>query len=276
MKHTRIIRNRILLIVLLAAIFLWLVIPIALAVLWSLVDPEYTWSYPDIFPKRLSFRRWPLLWETTMLKQSMINSYTLGIAVTFTTLALAWPTAYAFGRTEFPGKKIAETLVLLPMILPGFVVAILFSSLLISLGIYSRFLGILIGHCVILLPYAIRILAVSFSLVRQDLIDAARDQGARALGVFRHAYLPTLKPGIIAALIIVLIRSVQEFAPAFVIGSPDFTTVPTILFSYLGYSFIRPNAAVISLVPAVPNILLMIILERWLQDANPAAMVGKE
>ena len=38
-------------------------------------------------------------------------------------------------------------------------------------------------------------------------------------------------------------KSIEEFAIAFVIGSPDFITVPTILYSFLGYSFIRPNAA---------------------------------
>ena len=275
MKDLRTVFNRTLLIVLLIVVFLWLVVPIGLAVLWSLVDPDYTWSYPNLFPERLSFRRWPLLWETTTLRRSMVNSYTLGITATVTTLLLAMPTAYAFGRMEFRGKHIAGILILLPIMLPGFVVAIFFSSLLISLGIYSRFLGILMGHCVVFLPYAIRILAVSFAQVRQDLVDAARDQGASPFGVFRHAYLPTLKPGIIAALIIVLIRSVEEFALAFVVGSPDFTTVPTILFSYLGYAFIRPNAAVISLVLAVPNILLMVLLERWLQDANPATIVGK-
>lgn len=275
MKSRRDMLNRSLIVLLLIVVVVSLVIPIGLAVLWSLVDPDYTWSYPDVFPKELSFRRWALLWETTTLKQSLINSYTLGIAVTVTALFLAAPTAFALGRLDFPGKSLANVLVLLPMVLPGFVVAIFFSSLLISLGIYSRFLGIMIGHCVILLPYAIRVLSVSFSQVRQDIIDAARNLGANRFGVFRHAYLPTLKSGILAALIVVLIRSVEEFAIAFVVGSPDFTTVPTILFSYLGYAFIRPNAAVISLVLAGPNILLMVLLERWLQTANPATIVGK-
>lgn len=275
MMHSRQALNKTLLIVLLGAMFLWLIVPLALAVLWSLVDPDYTWSYPDVFPRVLSFRRWPLLWETTTLPRSLVNSYTLGIAVTVTTLLLAAPTAYALGRLEFRGKRGASLLILLPIVLPGFVVAIFFSSLLSSLGIYSRFLGIMIGHCVILLPYPIRILSVSFSQVRQDLIDATRDLGASRFQLFRHAYWPTLVPGILASLIVVMIRSVEEFAIAFIVGSPDFTTVPTILFSYLGYAFIRPNAAVISLVLAVPNIFLMLLLERWLQVVNPTTIVGK-
>ncbi len=256
-------------------LFFWLVVPIGMAVLYSLVDPDYTWSYPDVFPKVLSFRRWPLLWETTSLKQALINSYTLGITVTLVVLVIAMPTAYALGRFNFKGKNLANVLILLPMVMPGFVAAIFFSSLLIGLGIYSKFLGILIGHTVVSLPFAIRILSVSFSQVRQDLIDASRDLGSGWFSRIRHAYLPTLKPGIIASLIVVMIRSIEEFALAYIIGSPDFITVPTILFQYLGYAYIRTNAAVISLVLAGPSIILMVFLERWLEMANPAASIGK-
>jgi len=264
-----------LLILLLVVIFIWLIVPFVLAVLWSLVDPSYSWSYPDIFPKVLSFRRWVQIWQTTTLKQSLLNSYKLALSVTIFSLILASPTAYALGRIEFKGKNIAGMLILLPMVMPGFVIAIFFSSLLFSIGIYSKFLGILIGHSIIFMPYAIRILTVSFSQVRQDLIDAARNLGSSKITILRHVYLPTLKPGILAALVICFIKSIEEFAIAFIIGSPDFTTVPTILFSYLGYQFIRTDAAVVSLILAVPNILLMLIVEKWLRVANPATIMGK-
>ncbi len=176
---------------------------------------------------------------------------------------------------QFKGKALVQTLILLPMVIPGFVTAIFFSSLLFSMGIYSKFLGILIGHSVLLLPYALRILSVSFSQVRQDLIDAARDMGASRLTVFRVVFFPAIKPGILASLIIVFIYSIEEFALSFIIGSPEFTTVPTILYSYLGYQFIRPNEDVVSLILVVPNIFLMLVLERVLKVANPATIVGK-
>lgn len=267
--------NRILIVALIVVSIVWLVIPFALAVLWSLVDPSAAWSYPDILPPVLSFARWVDVWNSTSLPQALFNSYRLAPSVAVCALILAMPTAYALGRMDFPGKGIAQILVLLPLVMPGFVVAIFFSSLLFSLGFYSKFAGILIGHTVIFLPFAIRILTVSFALVRQDLIDAARDLGASPIGVFRAAYLPVLKPGLLSALIVVFIFSIEEFALAFILGAPDFTTVPTILYSYLGYNFIRPNAAVVSLILVVPNVVLMLALERLLKGANPASITGK-
>ena len=267
--------NQMLMAVLIGVSLLWLAIPFGMAILWSLVDPEHAWSYPDLFPKVLSFRRWSDMWATTSLPQTLVNSYTLAPSVAVVTLVLAAPTAYVLGRFEFPGKSLAQILTLLPLVIPGFVTAIFFASLLLSLGIFNKFLSIMLGHVVLFLPYAIRILSVSFAQVRQDLIDAARDLQASPIARFRAVFLPVLKPGILAALIIVFIQSIEEFALAFVLGSPDFTTVPTILFSYLGYQFIRPNAAVVSLILVVPNVALMLVLERFLKSANPAVIVGK-
>lgn len=267
--------NKVLMGILLFIAFLWLVIPFMMAILWSLVDPGTPWSYPDIFPPKLSFGRWVLIWETTSLPTALFNSYLLAPSVAIITLIFAAPTAYAIGRLDFKGKGLVQVLVLLPMAVPGFVLALFFASLLFSLGLYSRFLSILIGHVVLFLPYAIRILSVSFGQVHQDVIDAARDCGASPTQRFLNAYVPVLKPGILASLIIVFVLSIEEFAIAFILGSPDFTTVPTILYSYLGYDFIRPNAAVVSLILVVPNVLLMLVLEALMKSANPSNVVGK-
>jgi len=267
--------NRALMVLLLTVVAIWLFVPFTMAVLWSLVDPETGWNYPDILPPSLTVLRWVEVWTTTALPQAIANSYMLAPTVAVVTLLLASPTAYCFARYDFPGKGLAQVATLLPLVVPGFVLAIFFSSLIFSLGIYSRFLSILMAHCVLFLPYAIRIMTVSFGQVRQDLIDAARDLGASPFAVFRAAYMPALLPGILASLIIVFIQSIEEFAIAFIVGAPNFTTIPSILYSYLGYNFIRPNAAVVSLILVVPNVLLMLGLERLLRSANPAQMGGK-
>jgi putative spermidine/putrescine transport system permease protein len=258
-----------------ATLVLWLLVPFVMALLWSLVDPGTPWSYPDVLPPALSFQRWVLMWETTSLATAMANSYTLAPVAAISAILLAAPTAYAFARIDFAGKGLAQVLTLIPLVLPGFVTAVFFASLLVSVGVYSRYGAILLGHVVLFIPYAVRILTVSFAQVNQDVINAARDLGARPWGVFRVAFWPVLKPGLLASFLIVFILSIEEFALAFIVGSPSFTTIPTILFSYLGYDFIRPNAAVVALILVVPNVLLMLVLERLLQSSNPANLSGK-
>ncbi|WJY16994.1 ABC transporter permease subunit [Pectobacteriaceae bacterium CE90] len=267
--------NKLLVLGVLSLGMVWIILPFAMAVLWSLVDPAHPWSYPAIFPPKLSFERWITLWNTTSLPLTLMHSYVLAPTVTVITLLLALPTAYAFGRLTFYGKNVAWLLTLLPLVLPSFVIAVFFSSLLTRFNIYSRFIGILIGHTVLFLPYAIRILSISFNQVRQDLIDAARNLGASRLAVFWVAHWPILKSGLLASLIIVFVLSIEEFSVSFIIGAPDFITVPTMLYSYLGYNFIRPDAAVVTLILVVPNVLLMLILEGFLKNVTPTALIGK-
>lgn len=254
---------------------IWLVIPFLMAGLWSLVDPKHPWSYPDIFPTSLSFERWADVWHNTALPEAMFNSYSIAPMAALVAIVLAIPTAYAFGRLEFRGKKLAELLTLIPLVIPGMIIALFFSQMLLSLNISNPFIGILIGHTVITLPYAIRILSAGFSAVPQDLIDASRDLGASKVTTLKDVYLPMLKPSFLAAIIFCLVKSIEEFAISFIVGSPDFITVPTILYSFLGYSFVRPNAAVVSIILLVPNIILMMIIEKLLKGNYLSQSTGK-
>ncbi|OBS95592.1 spermidine/putrescine ABC transporter permease [Vibrio tasmaniensis] len=254
---------------------LWLGVPFAMAIIWSLVDPNHPWSYPDLLPQVLSFGRWIEVWETTSLPEALRNSYSVAPAVAILTITLAMPTAYAFGRMEFRGKKLAEMVSLLPMVMPSMILAVFFSAMLLDLGLTDPYVNIVIAHTVLALPYAIRILSAGFKAIPQDLIDACSDMGAGKIGTFKHAFLPMLKPSLLASSIFCLVISIEEFNMSYVLGAPDFITVPTILYSFLGYSFIRPDAAVISLILVIPNVLLMLLIERLLKGNYLSQSTGK-
>jgi len=274
MTHSRI--NSILMGLLVALSIIWLLIPFTMAALWSLVDPSQPWTADKLLPPAMSFYRWTNMWENSSLKSALTTSYTLAPAAAVLSLLLALPTSFALGRMSFPGRELAKMLCLLPLVVPPFITAIFFSSLLFGLGITSWRLGsIVLAHAVLFLPYGIRILTVSFEQVRQDHIDAARDLGASHWARFQVAYLPALRPGIFATLLITFIQSIEEFAIAFIVGSPDVVTIPTLLYAALGQDFVRPNAAVLSLILVVPNVGLMLILERLLKSANPTLASGK-
>lgn len=268
--------NQILLVLLVSLTAIWLIVPFSMAILWSLVDPAEPWTADKLVPPVMSFYRWQDMWENSSLQTALVNSYLLAPSAAIAALALAMPTAFALGRIRFPGREVCKILALLPLIVPPFVTSIFFTSMLYQLGLHTwRFGAILFAHAIVFMPYAIRIMTVSFEQVRCDHIDAARDLGASAWARWKVAYLPALKPGIFASLLIVFIQSIEEFALAFIVGSPDFTTIPTLLYGTLGQDFVRPNAAVLSLILVVPNVILMLILERLLKSANPALSSGK-
>lgn len=273
---TQSVVNRLLMAALLTVCAVWLIIPFGMAILWSLVDPSEPWTPDRLLPPVMSFSRWQNMWENSSLKPALITSYTLAPLAALLSMGLSMPTAFAFGRLSFPGKEFYKLVALMPLVVPSFVTAIFFTSILFNLGLHQwRFGAILFAHAIMFMPYGIRILTVSFEQVRQDHIDAARDLGARPLSRFVVAYLPALKPGIFATLLIVFIQSIEEFAIAYIVGTPTLTTIPTLLFAQMGQDFVRPNAAVLSLILVVPNVVFMLLLERLLRSANPSMASGK-
>ena len=268
--------HRILFISMIVIGVVWLAVPFIMAILWSLVDPSEPWTVDRVTPPVMSFYRWTYMWESSNLKSALFNSYLLAPTVAIITLILSIPTSYVFGRYNFYGKEVAKLLCLLPLVTPYFVLSIFLTATIISFGLSEyRVVAIVLAHAVMFLPYAIRIMTVGFEQVSQEHIDAARDLSATPFARWRVAYLPALRPAFFASILIVFIQSIEEFAVAFILGSPTFVTIPTLLFSTMGQDFVRPNAAVLSLILVVPNVFLMLFLEKLLRSANPAMISGK-
>ncbi|MDA7760120.1 hypothetical protein N8935_07730 [Amylibacter sp.] len=158
--------NKILLISLLLVCAIWLIIPFTMAVLWSLVDPSEPWTADKVLPPVISLYRWVDMWENSSLKSALIASYTLAPSAALLSLLLAMPTSFALGRLEFPGRELAKMLCLLPLVVPAFITAIFFTSLLYQVGLSSWRPGaILFAHAILFMPFAIRIMTVSFEQV---------------------------------------------------------------------------------------------------------------
>ena len=158
-------------------------VPVIFAFLWSLVDPNHPWSYPDAFPKSLSLAPREYVFKYTNLFRALGTSYTIAPLSALLAFVLALPTAYVLGRKNFRGKTIISNLILLPIILPGMVVALFLSRVFSVFGLAQTFPGLVLGHCLMGIPYMIRILATSLHRFPRMLLTLrktwARGHGAK-------------------------------------------------------------------------------------------------
>lgn len=250
-------------------------LPLLMAVLWSLVDPDFPWSYPDVFPTRLSLYRWDFVFRFTGITKAIITSYTIAPLATILAFILSLAPAYAIANYNFPGKEIIRILILLPIILPGMVVALFLSRVFLFLDLSQSLFGLVLGHTLLGMPYMLRLLSTSFEAIPKEIGDAASNLGATNFYRLKDVFIPMLLPGIFAGSIFTFITSLEEFNLTFVIGTPTYQTIPTILFAYLGYHFVRTNAAVVSLILMVPNVILLFIADRFLKTDFLTAAYGK-
>lgn len=171
----------------------------------------------------LTFRNLAMVFENPLLIGGVFNS--LKVAATTTSLALliGVPLAVLSTKYTFPGKKVFNALVLVPMILPPFVGAIGFKAILGSQGAVNAlfgteidFIGLnqFLGVCMVqaLTLYPVIYLNTSASLAN---LDPALDECAENLGAgfWRRLFritLPLIRPGIFAGATIVFIWSFTE------------------------------------------------------------------
>lgn len=266
---------RILAVVVAAFLVVWTAVPLFMAVLWSLVDPDHPWSPPAVLPPQLSLAQWQYVFTYSDIGRAVETSFLLAPIVTVVAFLLSLPTAYAIGRFAFRGREALRLLILLPIIMPGMVIAMFLSRAFYMFGLAQTFAGLVIGHTLLSMPYMLRILSTSFEAIPQDIIDAARNLGAGRISLVRHVLVPMVLPGLFAGSIFTFITSLEEFNLTFVIGTPTFQTIPTVLFSYLGYHFVRTNAAVVSIILMVPSLALLFIAERVLKTEYLSSAFGK-
>lgn len=250
-------------------------LPVLMAVAWSLVDPAYPWSYPDLLPPSLSLYQWEYVFRVTGIVPAIWTSYAIATCATALAFLLSLPMAYAIGRYEFRGKELIRIVILLPLVIPGMIVALFLSRVFDLFGLSQTFLGLVLGHTLLGLPFMGRLLSTSFESIPREVSDAASNLGASELSKLGSVYLPMALPGIFAGSIFTFITSLEEFSLTYVIGTPDFQTIPTVLFSFLGDEFVRTHAAVVSLVLMVPNVVLLFVADRMLKTDYLSSGYGK-
>lgn len=255
--------------------FAWVAVPIGMAILWSLVNPDYPWTYPDLFPKEVGLYQWKRIFEYTNIVDAIQNSVVIATCATFLCILISLPTAYAIARRNLRCKSALKIIMLLPMVFPGMALALFLGRFFYMNDLSQQYIGVILAHTLVCLPFMLRILTASFESMPQDLIDAASNLGAGNRVKLLELYIPMVLPGIVSGSIFTFIESMQEFNLAYIIGAPTIQTIPTILYSYMGANFLRTSASVVTLILLIPNLCLLLLTERFVKTEHLGAALGK-
>lgn len=138
--------------------------------------------------------------------------------------------AVAVTRFHFLGKRVLSGAVLLPMFTPGVVLAMGLLPLVRLAEVQGTSVSLAAAHTLASLPVAFLMLRSALGGVDPDLERAARGLGAGPWTAFRRVTLPLVLPAILAACVIALILSVNEFTLAVFLSTPRSRTLPAALW----------------------------------------------
>lgn len=194
----------------------------------------------------------------------------------FLGLLIAW----VLVRYEFPGKRVVDSLIDLPLALPTAVGGLVYANLyvptgwlgqyLVPMGIeaaYSR-LAIVLVLTFIGLPFAVRTVQAVLEQVDVEPEEAAASLGATRWQVFRRVILPLLYPALITGFALTFARCLGEYGSVvFVSGNKPFDTeiAPVLIVARLEeFAYGEATAiAVVLLMISFSMLVLINVLERW-------------
>lgn len=176
-------------------------------------------------------------------------------------LLIGVPIALAIARYEFRGKSAVSALFLAPLLVPTIVLGLGLLLVFQPLGLTGTYLGIVIAHFGITVPYVIRTTLMSLKTSDVSCEEAAKVHGAGAFTTFRRVTLPIISPGLISGAVMAFIISFDEAVISLFVAGSGRVTLPVEMFRFLQYRA-DPEVAALSVVLIAISIVIVIIVER--------------
>jgi iron(III) transport system permease protein len=211
----------------------------------------------------------------------LTRTITLAAGVTLLSALIAVPLAWLTTRTDLPFRRLWTILSALPLVVPSYVGAYLFVSMLGPRGILQSWLEQLIGlerlPSVYGYPGALLVLTLltypyTYLSVRGALqgLDPAQEEVSRSLGhspfeTFWRVTLPQLRPGLVAGSLLVALYVLRDFGAVSIMRYTTFTRAIYVQYRSL---FDRSGAAALSLVLIALTILILLFEVRTRQDQD--------
>jgi putative spermidine/putrescine transport system permease protein len=222
---------------------------------------------------------WTTRWYLSAWKEFQLSGVVLvTFEMTFTVVIIAGlvgvMAAYALARRDFPGKRAVVLLFLLPLLIPPLTYGIPLATVLYSLGLGGTFWGVVLINLVPSVPFVVLVMVPFVEQIDPRIEAAARVFGAGTMSLFIRILLPLLLPGMLAALLLVLVRTIAMFELTFLISGPTTQTLVVSLYYAVFASGVRASQSIdaMAVVYMVTTLFWLVIA---LQFVSPTQIVAR-
>jgi spermidine/putrescine transport system permease protein len=266
-----------------ALVFAFLYVPIVLLVVFSFNDSDYN----------LAWEGFTTRWYARMagdrpLISGLKNSVIIASITTVLAVVLGTAGAWLLYKYRFPLRRVINTLIFVPMVIPevimGISLLILFSMTFrwlegwqealsgpewfTDMGFGLGYITVIIAHVTFCFPFVLVAVQARLSGLDPSLEEAALDLGATPRKAFWHVIVPYMLPAIISGALMSFTLSMDEVIVTVFTSGPESKTLPLVMFDRVRR--INPSLNAISAVLIVATIALVLISE-WLKKTERSA-----
>jgi iron(III) transport system permease protein len=212
----------------------------------TLLAVSFSKSWGLDFWKGLTFANYHfILFEYNVTQRAILNS--LGLVTVAATIAVLLGAIISWIdlRTRIPGRKLLDYAALIPLGLPGIVVAVALIQfwLAMPLALYGTLTILLLAYVGRYVPLGVRAANSSLRQIDPSLEESAQILGASWMTTMREVTLPLIRPGLFAGWLLVFVPVVQELSASILLFSSSSITLAVAVYNLYETGYIEPVAA---------------------------------
>jgi putative spermidine/putrescine transport system permease protein len=210
-----------------ALVLIFLITPILAIIPLSFNDSTFL-TYPM---RGFSLRWYREFFGGERCLSPLMNSLFVAVITTGLATTLGILASLGLMRLKAPLRSIVVGLLIAPMIIPVIITAVGIYFLFAPLGLTNSFVGLVLGHTVIAVPFVVITVTATLQSFDVTLARAAASLGAPPFTAFRRVVLPVILPGVISGAVFAFATSLDEIVVSLFVAGPQQRTLPMQMLS---------------------------------------------
>lgn len=230
---------------------------------------------PHLIPTTFTLDAYTAIFTDPVKVRFFLNSYFVSLSVTVLTLLIGILAAFALSRYEFPFKKALNVVIISVQAVPPITLLIPYFGLIVFLGLYNSYAGLILTYLVFTLPYAIIMLTGYFNTLPRELDEAVKVDGGSSWTALWRVLVPISIPGLVSVGIYTFMIAWNEYLFALTLTkTPEMRTVPIGIQLLMGqHSYEWNQMMSMSILGAIPIMLLFLFFQRYFIGGMTAGAV---
>jgi len=238
--------------------YAFLYLPIVILIVFS-----FNTSRLNVTWQGFTFDWYARLLENTKVMDAVRNSLLVAAVSTPASTLLGALAAFAVHRLRFPGRRLLEGGMYIPIVLPEIIMGISLLGLFTAAGVKLGLGTIVIAHITFSAPFVFVVVRARLHDLSQTLERAAMDLGADEWLTFWWVTFPLVSPGILAGALLAFTLSLDDMIITFFTAGPGATTLPLQIYGMVRYG-VTPEINALS-TGFLAVTLVMIVTAEWLR-----------
>lgn len=228
-------------------------------------------------PVAFTFRWYAAAWKEFQLGDVLMVTFQIAGAVVLISALIGVPAAYALARRDFPGKPLVMVLFLLPLLVPPITFGVPLATVLYKVGLAGTMWGVIVANLVPTIPFTVVLMIPFIEQIDPRVEAAARVFGAGTGRLFLHVLLPLLLPGILAATLLAMVRTVSMFELTFLTAGPTSQTLVVALYYSVFAAGVRAGQSIdaMAVIYMLSTLIWLLVALRFVNPTQIVARVKK-